>query len=182
MTSDSSGNVAVYENLKRAANQFSLFRDELRLQMHLANMEAKTSFERLEPNLRQIQNEINRALKHIEQKEDETELKLHLALMDAHTRFQAMEEWLSSRLGQLRETKSKAHESWDASRLQMHLASMDTEDYIKEKRSNIRSKIRTASEQARLEMIELAQHLADRITALRNEANKQSDDSTHLKP
>lgn len=172
---------SVHENVRHATGQFALLRDEIRLQMHLANMEAKSSFEKLEPHLRRIQQQMNDSLQYLEQKEDETELKLHLALMDANTRFLAMEEWLHSRLRWLQDKKSQAQISWDTSRIQMHLASMDAEDFIDEKSSMVNTKIREKTTQAVNELRETSQQLAERISALRDGIQNPSDDSINLK-
>lgn len=181
MASESRPGRSVYENVKHATNQFALLRDEIRLQMHLANMEARSSFERLEPHLRRIQQQMNDSLQQLEQKEDETELKLHLALMDANTRFLAMEEWLRSRLRWLQDKKSQAQISWDTSRIQMHLAAMDAEDFMQEKSSQVKAKIREAKTQAVNELRETSQQLAERISSLRNGIQNPPNDSIDLK-
>lgn len=180
MEPETSAKVSFQRRLKEATDQIALFRDEIRLHLHLANMDAKSSIERLEPHFRRIQQQLEHAFQIVEQKEDETELKVHLALMDANTRVQALEEWFEARVDWLRRKQAQTQISWDTSKLQMHLAAMDAEDYLREKKSSLQKRFQRSRSDLHDDAEEIVQQLSHRVQKLRMKVSNPPDDSINL--
>lgn len=77
----------------RTAEDLERLRDELQLKMHLAGMEARSAWERIEPELRHMAAELRRGAE--EGGDGQARLDAHLAMMEASERWERVAPLLS---------------------------------------------------------------------------------------
>ncbi|MEZ4744357.1 MAG: hypothetical protein R3B45_18215 [Bdellovibrionota bacterium] len=111
----------------RIEDSFEKFADTLRLKMHLAKMDFKDSWEKLEKQIDYIRGDLKEFSQEIKQESDEARLKGHLALMDAKVRWEGLREGLGDLIDSV---SDGAERKYDNARLQASLAKLEVRELI----------------------------------------------------
>lgn len=139
--------------------------EELRLQMHLASMDAKDSWKDLEPQLRQMESRLDDVSFHLKQASDEAELQAHLAASEAKDRWEALQESVSDVVESMVESvvdKARAPKRMvDHSKVQAHLARLEAEDRLERAADELRSRL----QDSRTEVLHEATRFVDGLTS-----------------
>ena len=147
--------------IEQAERDLASLRDEIRVRLHLAGMEAKRVWEALEPHVARTQAQLRDAADSATRSlhDREPSLELHLALMDARDRLREMEPGLRAIGARLREAGAEVVASIpDPVKLEARLASMDLEDAWERRRREVEKGLR--------EVESLGRKLADEIVSL----------------
>ena len=123
------------------AQKIETMRDRAKLKLHLASMESKTAFGKLDPVLSKISADMNKAAKEIEASAEGAEVQGHLAFMEARQRWDELKDYVGDVVGDITGTVSKdAKSAADEAKLQAHLAAMDAEDAVKKRKEAAKDK------------------------------------------
>lgn len=126
--------------IEQAGNDLARLRDEIGVQIELAGMEAKRTWEALEPHVARIQAGLGDAVKSATRSlhDREPSLELHLALMDARERLREMEPGLRALGRRMHEAGAAAlADIPDPVKLKARLASMDLDDAWQRRRREV---------------------------------------------
>lgn len=122
--------------------------DELRLQMHLGSMDAKESWEDLEPQLKRMESRLDSLSLNLKQASDEAELQAHLAAREAKDRWEALQDSLSDVVENLVEsvvdTSRAPKRVIDRSKVQAHLARLEAEDRLEQAADELKSRLQSS--------------------------------------
>lgn len=155
------GGDAVRERVERAAQGLSRLRDELRVQLHLAGMEAERAWEALEPHVSHTETRLRHAAESARHgaHDRKATLEMHLALMDVRDRLREMEPALHALGQRIQQAGAEAAASVpDPVKLQARLASMDAADALQARRREVERGIQ--------EVEAFGRRLAEEIVAL----------------
>ena len=112
---------------EKAKSSLDKFSDTLKLKLHLASMESKSSLESLEKQFGLMREDLQEFSKEIRQEAQEARLKGHLALMDAKVRWEGIREDLDDVIGSI---SGAAEKKLDNARLKASLAKLEARDLI----------------------------------------------------
>lgn len=139
--------------------------DEMRVQMHLASMEAKDAWQDLEPQLGRVEERLAEASQRLKQASEEAELQAHLGMKEAEGRWEELKESLSEVVENVVETvadKTRApRRAIDRSKVQAHLARLEAEDFALERAEDLKSRFA----KSRSEMMQEAAKFVDGLTS-----------------
>lgn len=139
--------------------------DELRLQMHLASMEAKDAWTDIEPQLGRMEQRLDEVSQRLKQASDEAEVQAHLGMKEAQSRWEALRETLSDVVESVVENvvdKSRAPKRViDRSKVQAHLAKLEAEERALERVDELKSRLA----QSRSEVLQEAARFVDGLTS-----------------
>lgn len=110
------------ENIVDLSNKLKGIIDKLKLRSHLANMEAKQSYEELTKSMLKLEADIRHLSYEFQKEKDQTNLTFHLGLMEARQRWGEILEYLRP----LTRQKTQMEAFLDHARIQAHLANMES--------------------------------------------------------
>lgn len=143
--------------------------DELRVQAHLAGMEAKDAWEELEPQLGRMEQRLEEVSERLKQASDEAELQAHLGVKEAQTRWEALKDSLSdvvettleNTVGAVVDKARAPKRVIDRSKVQAHLAKLEAEERALESVDELKRRLA----QSRSEVLQEAAKFVDGLTA-----------------
>ena len=100
------------ELAKSAADRLSALRSETALQLHLAEMEAKTAWAEIAPQLEALEQRIEEVVN--EASSGQAKLDLHLALMEVRDRWRAIQPKIADLAGEAKTRLEHAFEEMSA--------------------------------------------------------------------
>ncbi len=112
---------------EKAKESIEKFNDTVKLKLHLASMDTKDTWRKLEKQINAISDDIRTFSRDIKQETDEARLQGHLALMDAKLRWEEitddLDQWVTA-------ISNNTEEKIDIARLKMVLAKMEAKEFF----------------------------------------------------
>jgi len=103
------------------------FVDTVKLKAHLASMDSKDAWQKIEGQFEIIKNDIKEFTEAIKQDNQETKLQAHLALMDAKERWEVLKAEMDQFVASVDEGKEKAI---DHAKVKLSLAKLEAKDFF----------------------------------------------------
>lgn len=150
--------------------------EEMRLQMHLASMEAKDAWQDLEPQLKHMESRLDEVSLQLKQTTGEAEVQAHLAAREAKDRWEALQESVSDVVESVRESvmdKSRAPKRVvDRSKVQAHLARLEAQDRIERAADEVRTKLKDSRNEVVHEATRFVDGLATALLSLKDRLDR----------
>lgn len=126
------------------ARRLAELRDELRVQIHLASMDARDAFEDIDPELSRMSDALKSLTENVEGSVEESDVRLHLLAMEIRDRWETLSGIVRNLVESVQQRGEATHGKLDTARVRAHLARLDAADEIERRRADIRARLREA--------------------------------------
>lgn len=113
------------ENLEQAKKDLTTLRDELKVKMHLAKMNAADAWTALEPALQKVERGLEDAASKAGDATEKVRLQAHLGLAQLKDQWPGIEQAVGQVVDDMKKAGDNVKTNVDTARVKAHLASLD---------------------------------------------------------
>ncbi|MCX6130025.1 MAG: hypothetical protein NTX25_13300 [Proteobacteria bacterium] len=139
----------VRESLEDTAAKLHTIADQMRLQLHLAGLEAKDYSADLLESLEQMTQKLNTYANRLETKAESSEVQLHLGILEVKDSWEKAQQMANNTFSILKKDKVKAKQLLRELQETAQIAKLETKDALKSTRDDLKHNFKEISQLGR---------------------------------